>query len=112
MTFSHSSATGWSPDKNLWEKLGELGSELSWKKVTFELSRRHLLPEKKRGVYMIGAAPPIKSMGIVGAYTILYAGQVKSGRRGLRDRFLEHIKRPSAQLKIFIDCYYPTIHFW
>ena len=106
-----SSATGWSPNRRLWDELQNLGEGLSWRKVAFELSREHLLPGD-HGVYLICAAPPTKTIDIVKAYTILYAGRVTGSRRGLRDRFIDHIKNPSAKLKIFLDCYYPTVHFW
>ena len=112
MSPARSSNTGWSSERKLWTELEQLSNGLLWKKVIFEPDREHLLPDSDRGVYLICATPPIESLSVVSAYTILYAGRVKSSHRSLRDRFLEHIRRPSAKLKIFVDCYYPTLHFW
>ena len=106
------SNTGWSPERSLWSALEALGKDLSWRRVALEPDRGHLLPDSKRGVYLIGAAPPAPSLKAVSVYTVLYVGQVKSPRRSLRDRFLEHVRHPAAKLKVFLDCYYPTVHFW
>ena len=96
----------------MWNELEALGRDLSWRKVTLEPDRGHLLPNGKRGVYLIGASPPARSLNVINAYTVLYVGQVKSPRRSLRDRFLEHVRRPATKLKVFLDCYYPAVHFW
>ena len=109
---ARSLTTGWSPERRLWDKLKDLGKELSWKKVEFDPNKSHLLPEDDRGVYLICAAPPVDTINVLNAYTILYAGQVKSERRSLRHRFLEHIRHPRPKLKLFVDCYYPDVHFW
>ena len=112
MSRPHSSASGWSPDRKLWDELGTLSKDLSWKKVEFDRNRSHLVSNNDRGVYLICASPPIETISVINAYTILYAGQVKSRNRSLRMRFLEHIRTPSPQLKLFLDCYYPAVHFW
>ena len=112
MSPPRSSNTGWSPERRLWNELEQLSTGLAWKKVVFEPERGHLLPDRDRGVYLICAAPPARSLSVVEAYTILYVGQVKGSHRSLRDRFLEHVRRPSAKLRVFLDCYYPTVHFW
>lgn len=104
--------TGWSPERKLWDELRNAGRELSWKKIEFDPNKSHLLPENARGVYLICASPPKDAINALGAYTILYAGQVKSERRSLRNRFLEHIRHPRPKLKLFVDCYYPDVHFW
>ena len=105
-------APGWSPERNLWDELERLSRDLSWKKVEFDRNRAHLISMNERGVYLICAAPPVETIKTVNAYTVLYAGQVKSRNRSLRTRFLEHIRTPSPQLKLFLDCYYPAVHFW
>lgn len=112
MSRSHSPASGWSPNRKLWDELGALSKDLSWKKVEFDRNRSHLVSNNDRGVYLICASPPIETISVINAYTILYAGQVKSRNRSLRTRFLEHIRNPNPQLKLFLDCYYPIIHFW
>ena len=106
------STPGWSPEKKLWDELEYLGEDLSWKKVELDQNRAHLVSKNDRGVYLICASPPVKTIDAINAYTILYAGQVKSRNRSLQNRFLEHIRRPSPQLKLFLDCYYPAVHFW
>ena len=103
---------GWSPEKKLWNELVRIGASLSWKRVDLDSSRSHRIPEKDTGVYLICASAPSEAVKTLNACTVLYAGQVKSSRRGLRTRFLEHIKKPTARLKSFLDCYYPKVHFW
>ena len=112
MSSPRSSNTGWSPERSLWDELESLGRDLSWKKVALEQNRGHLLPDGQRGGYLIGASPPAPSLNAVNAYTILHAGQVKSPRRGLRGRLLEHVRRPTAKLEVFVECHYPMVHFW
>ena len=109
---TRSLTTGWSPERGLWDKLKETGEDLSWKKVEYDPNKSHLLPGDDRGVYLICAAPPANTINALNAYTILYAGQVKGERRSLRHRFLEHIRHPKPKLKLFVDCYYPDVHFW
>lgn len=92
--------------------LEHLSKGLSWKKVDLDKNRAHLVSKNDQGVYLICASPPVKTINVISAYTILYAGQVKSHGRSLQDRFLEHIDNPNPQLKLFLNCYYPTIHFW
>ena len=106
------SAIGWSPEKRLWDELEEVGEGLSWKRIDFNLRQSDSLPKDDRGVYLICAAPPGNTISTINAYTILYAGQVKSDRRGLRSRFREHINNPSRNLQLFRGCYYHDIHFW
>ena len=106
------STPGWSPERKLWDELERLSEDLSWKKVELDQKRAHLVSKNDRGVYLICASPPIKTISAINAYTILYAGQVKSYNRSLQNRFLEHIRYPSPQLKLFLNCYYPTVHFW
>lgn len=103
---------GWSPERRLWNELENLSGTLFWKKVELDRNRAHLVSESDQGVYLICASPPVQTINAINAYTILYAGQVKSRNRSLRTRFLEHIRNPSPQLKLFLDCYYPSVHFW
>ena len=102
---------GWSCDKNLWDELERLGKSLSWTKVPSDRNASHRVPDGI-GVYLICASPPADSVEMLKAYTVLYAGQVKSPRRGLRTRFLEHINRPAELIRLFRDCYYPNFDFW
>lgn len=112
MPRSSYSTPGWSPDETLWNELAKISGDLVWKKVEFATSYSHLVPDRKIGVYLICANAPKEIMKQLGAYTVLYAGQVKSQERGLRARFLEHVKNPKTKLKWYIKCYYPNIHFW
>ena len=109
-TKSRTNDTGWSPEKELWAELERLSADQSWTKVTLDRNRSHLVSDSDPGVYLIGAAPPPRILEKVRVYAILYAGQVKT--RNLRTRFLEHIRRPNPKLKLFLDCFYPNIHFW
>ena len=110
MSLARSSVTGWSPERQLWSALEFLCRDLAWKRVDLDRNRSHLVSERDRGVYLIAAPPPMRVIDVVSSYTILYAGQVRS--RNLRSRFLEHIKNPNPKLRLFMDCFYPTIHFW
>ena len=103
---------GWSPSKELWEKVTFVGENLSWRRVDMDLNQLHRVPKDRPGVYLRAAPPPTEAMKVLNLYTVLYAGQVKSPHRGLRTRFREHIRQPSPKLKLFVDCYYPTLHFW
>ena len=106
--------SGWSPDRTLWTTLEGLGRALSWRRVDLDPSRSHLVSASD-GVYLIAARPPSRAMAEIGFYTVLYAGQVKSMQsisRNLRVRFCEHISRPNPKLRLFIDCFYPAVHFW
>ena len=105
-------SSGWSIDRGLWTTLDGLASDLTWRRVDLDRSRSHLVSACDGGVYLIAGCPPCCALTEIGLYTVLYAGQVKSVRRNLRDRFLEHIKRPNPKLRCFIDCYYPAVHFW
>ena len=106
------SAIGWSPEKELWDELEKVGGDLSWRRVDFDSNQSDQLPRNDRGVYLICAAPPGSTISIINAYTILYAGRVKSDRRGFRSRFREHLNNPSRNLQLFRSCYYHDIHFW
>ena len=112
MSHPHSSVSGWSHERKLWDELNTLNRGLVWRKVEFDQNRSHLVSDNDRGVYLICASPPAETINVINAYTILYAGQVKSRNRSLRTRFLEHIRNPSLHLKLFLDCYYPAVHFW
>jgi len=102
---------GWSCDKNLWDELERLGKSLSWTKVPSDQNASHRVPDGI-GVYLICASPPADSVKKLKAYTVLYAGQVKSPSRGLRTRFLEHINQPTELIQLFRNCYYPNFDFW
>lgn len=106
------SSTGWSPEKRLWSELVRVSGDLSWKRVVLDSSRSHRIPKEDTGVYLICSCPPFEALKSLTTYTVLYAGQVKSNKRGLRTRFLEHIRKPNAKLRLFLDCYYPAVHFW
>ena len=108
---TRSSTIGWSPEKNLWNELIRVSKNLSWKKIKLDLSSSHRV-SKQIGVYLICACHPYEAVKGLKAYTVLYTGQVKSEDRGLRTRFLEHIKKPNAKLKLYLNCYYPDVHFW
>lgn len=112
MNSPHLSDIGWSTNPRLWKELDNLGKNLSWKNVNLDLSKKHLLPGNYRGVYLICAFSPSKTLDLIKAYTILYAGKVTSSNRGLRNRFIEHINHPNSILKEFLHCYYPKIDFW
>lgn len=103
---------GWSYQKELWDELERLGKSLSWKKVPSDPNSSHLVPENDIGVYLICASPPANSVKSLKAYTVLYAGQVNSFDRGLRTRFLEHIKKSTEIIRLFRNCYYPNFDFW
>ena len=103
---------GWSPEKELWEELVHVSGDLAWKRVNLDSSHSHRIPKQVTGVYLICAPPPFEAVKMLNAYTMLYAGQVKSQSRGLQTRFLEHIRTPTAKLRLFMDCYYPRLHFW
>ena len=111
MSPRHPLTVGWSPDRKLWEALDRAGEGLSWRKVDFYRDKAHLVSREGRGVYLICAAPPVRAIDRINPYTVLYAGQVKGRHRTLRDRFLEHVRNPSPQLKLFVDCYFPAVHF-
>lgn len=104
--------TGWSPERRLWDELRNVGKELSRRKIELDPNQSHLLPESARGVYLICASPPKNAINALGAYAILYAGQVKSRCRSLRSRFLEHISHPKPKLRLFVDRNYPDVHSW
>ena len=103
---------GWSPEKELWKELVRVSGDLAWKRVNLDSSHSHRIPKQDTGVYLICAPPPSEAVKMLNAYTVLYAGQVKSQSRGLQTRFLEHIRTPTAKLRLFMDCYYPRLHFW
>ena len=105
-------SVGWSPERELWNELVSVTREFRWKKVGLELSSSHRIPKHDTGVYLICARPPSVAVEAINAYTVLYAGQVKSRNRGLHARFLEHIRRPSAKLRQYLHCYYPAVDFW
>jgi len=109
---SASRFTGWSCEKSLWDRLESLGKDLSWRKVKFYPDNISKVPAKKRGVYLICAYPPVNLLKNIGAYTILYAGQVKSHHRGFQNRFSEHIKGRGTLISSFNKCYYPNLDFW
>lgn len=103
-------SSGWSSEKKLWSELTKFSQDLKWKKVAFDLNCEYLLPDHCGGVYLICAAAPQNVVTEIGAYTILYVGKVTS--RSLRARFREHVGKPNPKLEQFVDCYYPSIHFW
>ena len=112
MSPSRFKSVGWSPEKKLWNELVSVSGDIQWKRVDLNSSRSHRIPKQDTGVYLICAHPPSEAVKGLNAYTVLYGGQVKSPNRGLRARFLEHIRRPSAKLRLYLDCYYPAVHFW
>ena len=103
--------SGWAAEKSFWQELAKSSAKLTWTRVTLELSRAHLVSNSS-GVYLICAPPPRGTVHDLKLYTVLYAGQVYSKKRGLRERFREHIKKPNPKLRIFMRCYYPSIDFW
>lgn len=105
-------SNGWSSEPPIWQELAGLTQLLSWKRIPFDSSRSHRVPEHDTGVYLICVSPPFGTLKKLNAYTVLYAGQVKSHIRGFRTRFSEHLKRPNATLKMFLDCYYSHVDFW
>ena len=108
----HSLTIGWSPVKKLWHELTHISGEIRWNRVDLDTNRSHQVPHQDIGVYLICAHPPSEAVKDLNAYTVLYAGQVNSRNRGLRTRFLEHIRHPSPKLRMYVDCYYPSLHFW
>ena len=104
--------SGWTYEKDLWDRLSTAGRDLSWKNLSFDENSRHLVPEHDGGVYLICAKPPPGFVEPVPVYTVLYAGKVESTEHGLRRRFLEHLRRPSPILRIFRLCYFPHLYFW
>ena len=109
---TRTSSIGWSSDRRVWDELEKVGKGLSWKKIDFDRKQSELLPGDGRGVYLICGKPPGNVIRIIEAYTILYAGQVKSAHRSLRTRFLEHLRKPNPKLRLFLECCYPNIDFW
>ena len=85
---------GWTLDRTLWNELLRVSKELSWRRVELYVQNSYRIPVDNTGVYLIGTRPPFQALKSLEAYTILYAGQVKSSARGLRTRFLEHIRKP------------------
>lgn len=112
MTHSQSNAVGWSPEKEFWDALVVASGDIHWRRVDLDLNRSDRVPRQGTGVYLICAHPASKAVESINAYTVLYAGQVKSRLRGLRTRFREHIRSPDAKLKLYLDCFYPSVHFW
>lgn len=106
------STPGWSPDEALWDELARISCDLIWKKVKFDASYSHLVSNQKIGVYLICANTPKEAIKQLSAYTVLYAGQVRSHEHGLQARFLEHVRNPKIKLQWYIKCYYPNVHFW
>ena len=114
MRFARYETSGWSPERVLWTTLSRLGQDLSWRRVDLDPNRAHLVSASD-GVYLIAACPPSSAIAEIGLYTVLYAGQVNSTQsvsRTLRVRFREHINKPNPKLRLFIDSYYPAVHFW
>ena len=112
MSFTRQRFHGWSYQKKLWDELEHLGKNLSWKKVPSDPNASHLVPKNDIGVYLICAGPPANSVKSLNTYTVLYAGQVKSFDRGLRTRFLDHIRKPTEIIRLFRKCYFPNFDFW
>ena len=110
MSRKFGNSPGWSPEKIIWEKLSSISNNLSWKCVNLDKTRKHLVPGNDAGVYLMCAPPPTNTLDDLHLYTVLYAGQVK--KRGLQTRFIEHISKPNAKLRMFLDCYYPRVDFW
>ena len=102
----------WSPEKDLWQQVLDLGGDLQWKRVRFDINREVLIPLQSTGVYLICVHPPRNAFKEIKPCTIIYAGQVKSATRGIRTRFLDHINNPQPRLKPFLDCFYPKVDFW
>ena len=103
---------GWSAEKRLWQELDRLGGHLQWRRVRFEIDREELIPHQSTGVYLICVHPPSTAVCKIRPYTIIYAGQVRSARRGLRRRFLEHFNHPKPRLRPFLKCFQSQIDFW
>ena len=112
MSRNQSMTAEWTLDRTLWSELLRVSSELSWRRVELYVKNSNRIPSDDTGVYLIGTCPPFHALKTLGAYTILYAGQVKSTSRGLRTRFLEHIREPSAKMKVYLNCFYPKVDFW
>ena len=111
MRRTHPLAGGWSPERALWLELERVSGTYSWRCVNLDSTRAHQIP-KESGVYLICASPPGSLATEISAYTVLYAGQVNSSKRGLRTRFLDHIQRPDPKLRLFLECFFPSVHFW
>ena len=112
MNHSQQKSVGWSSERDLWNELVRVTGDLKWKKVGLDAGSSHRIPKDGTGVYLICASPPLEAVNAIGAYTVLYAGQVNSRNRGLHTRFLEHIRRPSQRLRTYLNCFYPTVDFW
>lgn len=110
MRSSRHSYVGWSPEKKLWEQLDRIGKNLQWRRVSLDSNYLSRVP-RSSGVYVICTSPPFESVKAIGAHSVVYAGQVKSTNRGLQTRFREHIMNPSAHLKLYLDCFFPSIYF-
>lgn len=109
---------GWKADLSRWKELAKVGirENLKWKKVNFLENRKDSIPERDAGIYLICAGPPRVSLSeeppcevlaSLKLYNVLYAGKTT---RGLRARFLEHIKRPPRMLAEYRKCY-DSMHF-
>ena len=105
-------SNGWSSETAIWKELFELTQLLSWNRIPFDSSRLHRVPKDKTGVYLICVRPPFGVIEKLNAYTVIYAGQVRSHIRGFRTRFSEHLNQPNPTLKTFMDCYYSHVDFW
>lgn len=103
-------ACGWSAEQTLWVALKQMAPALTWKKVSLDSTRSHLIPKNATGVYLICACPPVQT--VPDLYSVLYAGQVHSASHGLRARFLNHAQQPQDRLASYLRSYFPHVDFW
>ena len=107
---------GWQIDPALWASIPkELSSSRSWQSVGFSEVEAEGVPYGESGIYMFCTSP----VGIKQAYrrkgslfslllTPIYVGRTTN----LRQRFIQHCRRPSETVGAARKCFGTSMHFW
>jgi hypothetical protein len=76
-----------------------------WNRVAFRQVQRRRVPEEP-GIYILGARAPGSCLPSP-LYNAVYVGQTTN----LRNRFLQHLRRPSTEVGHAAVCF-PEMDFW
>lgn len=98
---------GWSLDRSPWYDLSRGVAHGHWRQVPFATLHQARVPEAS-GVYALCTAGVGASTGLFAdLYNAIYVGQA----RNLRQRFMQHCRRPSRELQRAILCF-RSLDFW
>ena len=96
---------GWCLDRAAWASATALDAGRQWSRRRFRLVDRSAIPDAS-GIYVLASG--VAAEGLLGQlYNALYVGQAKS----LRQRYLQHLARPSPDVRRAVHTF-GTLDYW